>query len=142
MAMTIPEKVSYIKGLAEGLNLDDSTKEGKVLLAMLDVLNDIALDLEEVDEDLDEMAEVLSDVEESVYDLEDEVYGDDDCDDEDEELDDDMYEVTCPNCGNSVVVDYDILSDGEIDCPNCGEKLEFVFDEDDSDIDDSNIIQV
>lgn len=136
MAMTIPEKVSYIKGLAEGLNLDDSTKEGKVLLAMLDVLNDIALDLEEVDEDLDEMAEVLSDVEESVYDLEDEVYGDDDCDDEDEELDDDMYEVTCPNCGNSVVVDYDILSDGAIDCPNCGEKLEFVFDEDDSDIDE------
>ncbi len=134
--MTIPEKVSYIKGLAEGLNLDDSTKEGKVLLAMLDVLNDIALDLEEVDEDLDEMAEVLSDVEESVYDLEDEVYGDDDCDDEDEELDDDMYEVTCPNCGNSVVVDYDILSDGEIDCPNCGEKLEFVFDEDDGDIDE------
>lgn len=134
--MTIPEKVSYIKGLAEGLNLNDSTKEGKVLLAMLDVLNDIALDLEEVDEDLDEMAEVLSDVEESVFDLEDEVYGDDDCDDEDEELDDDMYEVTCPNCGNSVVVDYDILSDGEIDCPNCGEKLEFVFDEDDSDIDE------
>lgn len=134
--MTIPEKVSYIKGLAEGLNLDDSTKEGKVLLAMLDVLNDIALDLEEVDEDLDEMAEVLSDVEESVFDLEDEVYGDDDCDDEDEELDDDMYEVTCPNCGNSVVVDYDILSDGEIDCPNCGEKLEFVFDEDDGDIDE------
>lgn len=136
MAMTIPEKVSYIKGLAEGLNLDDSTKEGKVLLAMLDVLNDIALDLEEVDEDLDEMAEVLSDVEESVFDLEDEVYGDDDCDDEDEELNDDMYEVTCPNCGNSVVVDYDILSDGEIDCPNCGEKLEFVFDEDDGDIDE------
>lgn len=136
MAMTIPEKVSYIKGLAEGLNLDGSTKEGKILLAMLDVLNDIALDLEEVDEDLDEMAEVLSDVEESVFDLEDEVYGDDDCDDEDEELDDDMYEVTCPNCGNSVVVDYDILSDGEIDCPNCGEKLEFVFDEDDGDIDE------
>ncbi len=137
MAMTIPEKVSYIKGLAEGLNLDDSTKEGKVLLAMLDVLNDIALDLEEVDEDLDEMAEVLSDVEESVYDLEDEVYGEEDDDeDEDEELDDDMYEVTCPNCGNSVVVDYDILSEGEIDCPNCGEKLEFVFDEDDSDIDE------
>lgn len=135
--MTIPEKVSYIKGLAEGLNLDDSTKEGKVLLAMLDVLNDIALDLEEVDEDLDEMAEVLSDVEESVYDLEDEVYGEEDDDeDEDEELDDDMYEVTCPNCGNSVVVDYDILSEGEIDCPNCGEKLEFVFDEDDSDIDE------
>ena len=136
MAMTIPEKVSYIKGLAEGLNLDGSTKEGKILLAMLDVLNDIALDLEEVDEDLDEMAEVLSDVEESVFDLEDEVYGDDDCDDEDEELDDDMYEVTCPSCGNSVVVDYDILSDGEIDCPNCGEKLEFVFDEDDGDIDE------
>ena len=140
MAMTIPEKVSFIKGLAEGLNLDDNTKEGKIILAMLDVLNDIALDREEVDEDLDEMAEVLSDVEESVYDLEDEVYGEDeddeDEDDDDEEYDEDLYEVTCPSCNNAVVVDYDVLSQGEIDCPNCGEKLEFVLDEDDEDIDE------
>ena len=35
--MTIGEKVSYIKGLAEGLKVDESTNEGKVITAILDV---------------------------------------------------------------------------------------------------------
>ena len=61
--MTIGEKVSYIKGLAEGLKLDDSTKEGKVIAAIVDVLGDIAENLSEVDEELDDVADVLSDLE-------------------------------------------------------------------------------
>ena len=107
--MTVAEKVSYIKGLAEGLGVDDSTKEGKVLAAIVDVLDDIALTLGDIDEELNDVADVMTDMEESVDCLEDVVYGDeeddyDDCDcdeccDEDD-YDDDMYEVTCPNCGN------------------------------------------
>ena len=128
--MNISEKVSYIKGLAEGMKLDDSTNEGKVLLAMLDALNDIAYQLEEVDADLNDMAEVVGDIEESLGDLEDAVYGDDDhehcdcgCEDED------MYEITCPKCDNSIVVDFDVIAAGEILCPNCGEPLEFDLSE-------------
>ena len=30
--MTITEKLAYIKGLCEGLKLDDSSKEGKILV--------------------------------------------------------------------------------------------------------------
>ena len=37
--MEISEKVAYLKGLAEGLQLDGETKEGKVLLAIIDVLD-------------------------------------------------------------------------------------------------------
>ena len=33
--MTIAEKVSYIKGLAEGLKLDTNTNEGKILTAII-----------------------------------------------------------------------------------------------------------
>ena len=33
MAMTIAEKVSYIKGLAEGMKLDDSKDEVKIIKA-------------------------------------------------------------------------------------------------------------
>jgi uncharacterized Zn finger protein (UPF0148 family) len=36
-----------------------------------------------------------------------------------------MYEVTCPNCGNTITVDFDVIQSGEIPCPNCGENLEF-----------------
>ena len=132
--MTVAEKVSYIKGLAEGLGVDDSTKEGKVLAAIVDVLDDIALTLGNIYYELNDVADVMTDMEESVDCLEDVVYGDeeddyDDCDcdeccDEDD-YDDDMYEVTCPNCGNTITVDFDVIQSGEIPCPNCGENLEF-----------------
>ena len=83
--MDIGQKVSYIKGLAEGLGIDESTKEGKVIAAIIDVLADIADNLDEVDEELDDVASVMTDLEESVADLEDELYGDED---EYDELDD------------------------------------------------------
>ena len=132
--MTISEKVSYIKGLAEGMKVDDSTNEGKLLLAMLDVLNDIALDLEDIDAELDDVADVVSDIEESVCDLEDEIYGGDDecCDDDDcccDDEDEDLYEITCPKCNNSLTVDFDVIAEGGIVCPNCGEPLEFDLSE-------------
>lgn len=127
MAMSIAEKVSYIKGLAEGMKLDESTNEGKVIHAILDVLGDIAVNIEDIDSDLGDVSEVVSDLEDSVYELEDEVYGS--LDDEDEEYDygdeDDLYEITCPNCGNSITADFEVISEGELDCPNCGERLEF-----------------
>lgn len=135
--MTISEKVSYIKGLAEGMKIDDSTNEGKITLQILDVLNDIALQLEDVDGELDDVADVVGELEESVYDLEDVVYGDDDedcdcdcdCDDDCDCGDDDLYEITCPKCNNSITVDYDVIATGGIACPNCGEPLEFDLSE-------------
>jgi len=56
----IKERVSYLKGLAEGMKIDDSTNEGKLLKAMIEVLDDIALaveDIEEVQEQLEEQVE-------------------------------------------------------------------------------------
>ena len=43
--MEISEKVAYLKGLAEGLALDTDTKEGKLIAAIIDVLDDIALEI-------------------------------------------------------------------------------------------------
>ena len=41
--MTLTEKVAYLKGLMEGLNINKETAEGKVLLAMADILEDSVL---------------------------------------------------------------------------------------------------
>ena len=57
--MDICEKVAYIKGLAEGLALDDSTKEGKVLAAIIDVLGDITNEICEIEDGCDELMEQL-----------------------------------------------------------------------------------
>ncbi|MCM1297922.1 MAG: zinc ribbon domain-containing protein [Firmicutes bacterium] len=135
--MNISEKVSYIKGLAEGLKLDDATKEGKILNAILDVLSDIAYQVEDIDSDLNDMADVVGDLDDAVLELEDEVYGGeyDEYDDDEcgcgchhhggEEDDEDLYEITCPKCNNTIIADFDLIAEGGIVCPNCGEPLEF-----------------
>ena len=124
--MEILEKVAYLKGLAEGLGLDADTKEGKILTVMIDILDDMALELQdlwdeqaEMEDGLDAVSDDLSDVESLLYETADE---------EDEEEDDEeepVYETTCPNCEEAIYFDEDILADGFVQCPNCGEKLEF-----------------
>ena len=131
--MTIAEKVAYLKGLAEGLELDTEKKEGKVLAAILDVLGDIAEKIEDIEENALDIGEELDAISDDLAEVEDIVYGEDDdecdCCDDDEE----MFTVTCPACNEEIVVDEDVLDLGEIVCPNCGETLEFEFDEDEGD---------
>ena len=45
--MEITEKVAYLKGLMEGMKIDTETNEGKILSAMVDILEDIGLELED-----------------------------------------------------------------------------------------------
>ena len=127
--MEITEKVAYLKGLADGLGLDAESKEGKVLLAMIDVLDDIALEIEDLKDAQDELADGLDAVSDDLEDVEDVVFGEDDYDEDEEEDEDeeseDCYATTCPNCEEVIYFDESILEDGEVICPNCGEKLEF-----------------
>ncbi len=127
--MDICEKVSYIKGLADGLKLDDSTNEGKVLLAVLDLLDDIVDEICDIEDGCDDICEQLNVVDEDLSAVEDIVYDACDCDDCDCGCeDDDVYEVTCPNCNDTIYLDEEMLEEDGIKCPNCGTDLEFDFD--------------
>ena len=128
--MEILEKVAYMKGLAEGLSLDTKTKEGKLLTVMMDILEDIALEIEdireeqaELEEGMDAISDDLSDVETYLYEMDGEY------DEDDEDEDGEVYETTCPNCEEEILFDETILEDGCVQCPNCGEKLEFDLSE-------------
>ena len=143
--MTTAEKVAYLKGLMEGMNIDKESNEGKLFSVIADILNDVALDIEDLEsdlydlgEDVDAISDDLSDVEDYLF--EDEDDDDDDYDDDDEDYDEDeeplFFEVTCPGCDNTITVDEDVLNLGAIQCPNCGEMMEFEFDEDDEEEDD------
>ena len=130
--MEILEKVAYMKGLAEGLSLDTKTKEGKLLTVMMDLLEDIALEMEdireeqaELEEGMDAISDDLSDVETYLYEMD----GEYDEDEEDDDEDGEVYETTCPNCEEEILFDETILEDGCVQCPNCGEKLEFDLSE-------------
>ena len=129
--MEITEKVAYLKGLAEGMELDTEKKEGKLLAAIIDVLDDIALELADMKVDQEELYNGLDAVSDDLEDVEDAVFGEDDEDEEDEyeyeepEEDEDRYATTCPTCEETIYFDESVLEDGEVVCPNCGEKLEF-----------------
>ena len=142
--MEITEKVAYLKGLAEGMDLDTDKKVGKLLAAIIDTLDDIALELEDIKDDQAELADGLDAVSDDLEDVENVVFDEwDDEDQEDEEYyyddldeDEECYATTCPTCEETIYFDESVLEDGEVLCPNCGERLEFDLeglDEDEED---------
>lgn len=134
--MTITERVAYLKGLTEGLELDTTSKEGKVLTAIIDVLDDIAFEVSDIQDVVGELGEQIDMIDEDLDGLEEIIYDDEDYDDDECDCDGDLYEIVCPSCGDSIYLDEDMVDEGEMDCPNCGEHLEFDFEEDGCDCDD------
>ena len=127
--MTISEKVAYLKGLAEGLNIDtEKSKEGKLISMMMDILQDIAMDLEDLEGEQENLFQELDAISDDLCDVESMVFDDDDDDDDYDEDDDeaeDCYASVCPNCGDEIYFDDSILEAGEVTCPGCGQKLNF-----------------
>jgi ribosomal protein S27E len=144
------ERVSYIRGLAEGLELDENKKEVKVINAIIDLLDDMAFSMSELEDNVNDMADQLDAVDEDLGTLEDDFYDEDDaeengsddegdsCDDAENDGDGCYYEVTCPNCHETVCVSEDLIKEGQMECPNCGETLEFDFDEEQRDTEENS----
>ena len=119
--MTISEKVAYRKGLAEGLNLDtEKTKEGKLISVMIGILEELAMSVEDLEENALNLGEEIDVLSDDLADVEDVVFEEED--DESEDYDDDWFEVECPTCGETLIIDDQALADGEVECPKCGSR--------------------
>lgn len=135
--MKLSEKMSYLKGLLDGMEIDTTTKEGKALVQMTEVMQEMVNCVDDLQTQVDELSELcdildsdLGEVEEDLYDFDDCDFGCEDDDDDDYDFDnDELYEVCCPECGDTVILDEYMLEEGSIDCPNCGSCLEFDFDD-------------
>ncbi len=127
--MNINERVAYIKGLVEGLDVDATSKEGKILNAVIELLSDMADEVTAIDEACAELGEQIDAVDEDLYALEDDFYGEEyDEDYDDEEIDGELYEVECPECHDIIYLDESMLEEEEMNCPTCGTRLEFEFE--------------
>lgn len=121
--MNLSEKAAYIKGLAEGLDLEADKKETRIIKEMLELLSEMASDIEDVSADLSDLYEAVEEIDEDLTFVEDEVFGGGaEYDEEDE------YEISCPNCKEAVIVDEEALMSGDVVCPACGEKIEIEID--------------
>ncbi|MBE7058034.1 MAG: hypothetical protein E7387_02900 [Ruminococcaceae bacterium] len=141
----LSERVSYLRGLADGLNISDDTNEGKLLKVIIDVLDDVAISVEEVEDeqkalldDIDELDERLADAEDCIY---DDCDCDCDCDDDDDDCcccdcEDDDFEyndLECPNCGCEIELDSAIVDEEKsvLICPECHNEIEIEWLDDD-----------
>ncbi len=108
------QKVSFLKGLAEGLDIEETSKEGKLLLYMIDAFEDFADEFDEMVDKYEELEEYVSCIDEDLTDMEEEIFEfDDDYDDYIDYVDDD-----CDECM-------------EIECPDYDEELEESMDDED-----------
>ena len=131
--MDIREKSAYLKGLAEGMKLDASKDETKLLGAVIDLLSDIAEKLDELDGDLETAKDYIEEIDEDLGSLEEYVLGDDDCDccddDDDDDCDcdcccgdNDFRMLMCPHCNEEIYFD-DSIEPDELICPACGKPV-------------------
>lgn len=128
------ERISYLMGLAEGLAIGEESKEGKLLLHIIDTLEDFADAINEVYDDQADLADYVDYIDEDLSDVEEEVFGDVDdeydyLDDYDFEDDIDYVEVVCPHCDETIYIEEDLL-DEDASCPNCLEMLDGNFEDD------------
>ena len=145
--MTLGEKAAYIQGLADGVELDETTKEGKLIAALIDLVGDMADAIEQLDEDIDTLSDYVEELDEDLGSVEELLYDDCDCcdcddddfecdgnccdcDEECELADEDFFEVECPACGETICFDGSIDPE-ELACPACGEKFECIIAEED-----------
>ena len=91
----IREKVAFIEGLVEGLELDLTTKEGKVLDRIIDVLGDMTDALEGLAEAQDELEDYAEMIDDDLTELEEFIY----------------------------ITDFEAFDDDEVFCPECGEQF-------------------
>ena len=134
--MTLTEKTAYIKGLCDGLQLEGNTPEAKVIKALVDLVNDMAEEIAELESDVENVYDYCDDCDECECegDCDECEYGcgcdcDCDCDDYDDE---EYFEIICPSCGETVCFDESVNAEDLI-CPACQSEIGCIVDEDDVD---------
>ena len=130
--MKLTEKAAYLQGLADGLDYDKTTKEGKLIAALLDMVGALAEKVDELDNDVQELNDYCEELDEDLGDVEEVLCEDDDedyCDGDCEGCDgcdgydmDETYEVECPKCHETICFD-ETLDPENLTCPACGEKI-------------------
>lgn len=130
------ERISFIQGLAEGINLGANSREGRLLGEMISVLGDMADSIAEVKMAQNQLEQIVESMDDDLVQLEEDVYDEDD--------DEDLVEVECPSCQEMVCFDAELLDEEgilEVTCPTCdevvfthdGEGLDGTKDEEDLD---------
>ena len=134
--MGITENAAYLKGIAEGLKLDESTNEGKLIVKMLDLIDEMAEKISVLESTTEELYTYMEGMAEDLVNLEEDFYDDSECEYEDysdlnedgeaeDYTDEEYYEVECPTRGEKICFTEEFDLDNFL-CPACGNKIDDV----------------
>lgn len=116
----LSERISYLGGLAEGMEIGNETKEGRFLLALVSVMKEMVETIDEIEEKNEELLDYVQVLEEKILDesgLEDDT-------EEYENLCERFFAVECPECGEVVYFDQNMAdSDNVLICPECNAPI-------------------
>ncbi len=122
----LTNKAAYLKGLADGMKLDEKSDNGKLMAEIIKLLSDITEEIEMLDDEQGFVADKLDDIDESIDILCEEVFDDEICEYDDEDEDD--YVIKCEKCGSDVFLSYEDFDCDDLVCPFCGEPIEIEFE--------------
>lgn len=113
------KQVAYLEGLREGLGLDETTREGKLLAGLLEAFQAVQQDLADLAAQGQYLEDYINELDDRLRDLEDLFFEEDDGERN-------LYEFLCPSCREVFLVTGEITVDDEtmeIICPHCGHRL-------------------
>ena len=123
----LTDRISYHRGLAEGMKLNPDKDSHRLILGILDVLGEVGESFEALAESHGELSDYVESIDEDLADLEADLYDDENekmADEEDNQAFEGMIEYECPHCGMTVEIDPDNVDfDEDALCPKCGKEL-------------------
>lgn len=83
MSAYLSERVAYLRGLSDGLGIKEESAEDKLILKIIDVLQDISDAVDDVQGDVDELNEYVEAIDEDLSDLEEDLFNGEELEDDD-----------------------------------------------------------
>jgi DNA-directed RNA polymerase subunit RPC12/RpoP len=117
---SIKSRIAYLRGFMDGLGINADNKESKVMLEVVNILDEMADKVEDIEDSQAQYEEYLDAINDDLNGIEEfyDEYDESDCD-----LDD-FIELECPECSETVYVEEDMIETHEcIKCPNCQSNI-------------------
>lgn len=141
MLEQLANRISYLRGLADGMDVNQGSNEGKILAEVIEIMDDMYGQFRELHARIEETEDYVEAIDDDLDDVELYLFGDeddlyeivDDCDDDTAILLDDDYPEQDDEDAAVYELDSEddqVIASYEIECPSCHEILYFPEGED------------